>query len=268
VSFLHYNFCFMPRRLHCPLLCFCICLHLFGLLYSTCISRDRCSSTSIMFSSLVSFSIVCSSTKCCSTPSSSSDSSMNTGSIDVALSRIYSFGHQHLLLLWKNSTIDVLVVFISWIIVYANCVFSLYAFLFTHSNHDNECGGKLKANGWIFNTPSLSSILNSFSTFVLLNNFASSSCFCLCSFLYVSFSLVIFCNFSIAFFIVMLLWTTKFRKCAQPLATNTTCFRQYPFFGLKHPTHRIHFFIGLSSFNEHMILKINMTHHYKFVSLV
>jgi hypothetical protein len=28
------------------------------------------------------------------------------------------------------------------------------------------------------------------------------------------------------------------------------------------------FFSSLSSFNEHMILKINTTHHYKFVSLV
>jgi hypothetical protein len=67
-----------------------------------------------------------------------------------------------------------------WIIVYAKCIFSLYAFPFKHLDNDDECGGNLKANGWIFNTPSYFAILNSFSTFVLLNNFTSSSYFCLC----------------------------------------------------------------------------------------
>jgi len=185
-----------------------------------------------MFSSLVSFSIVYSSTKCCSTLLSSSDSSMNIRSIDVAFSPICSFGHQCFLLMCKNSTIDVLVVFMSSTIIYANCVFSLYAFPFTHSDHDDECGGKLKTNGWIFNTPSLFVILDSFFTFFLLNNFASSSYFCLCSFLYVSFSLAIFCNFSIPLFVIILLQTTKFQKCAQLLSTNTNCFRQLPHFFL------------------------------------
>ncbi len=108
VSSLHYSFCFTPLHLHHPLLCFCIRLHLCGLLYSTYTSRDRCSSTSTMFSSLVSFSIVCSFAKCCSTISSSSNSSMNTGSIDVALSLICSSGCQHLLVLCKNSTTNIL----------------------------------------------------------------------------------------------------------------------------------------------------------------
>jgi hypothetical protein len=70
----------------------------------------------------------------------------------------------------------------------------------------------------LFSTP--------FLLFFLLNNFASSSYFCLCSFLYVSFSLAIFCNFSIPLFVVMLPRTRKFQKCAQLLATNINCFRQ------------------------------------------
>jgi hypothetical protein len=38
----------------------------------------------------------------------------------------------------------------------------------------------------------------------------------------------------------MLLWTTKFRKCAQLLATNTNCFWQLPCFfrpWTSHPSH-------------------------------
>jgi hypothetical protein len=42
--------------------------------------------------------------------------------------------------------------------------------------------------------------------------------------LYVSFSLAIFYNFSIAFFVVMLLQTPKFQKYTQLLTTNTNCF--------------------------------------------
>jgi hypothetical protein len=215
----------MPLHLHHLSLCFCICLNLCGLLYSTYISRDRFSSTSIMISSLMSFSILCSSTKCCSIASSSSNSSMNTESINVALGLVYSFGCQRLLVLCKNSTTNILVVFMSWIIVCISCIFSLYTFPFIHYDDDDECKGNLKANGWLFNTPFFSAILNSFSTFVFLNNFASSSCFHLCSFLYASFSLVIFCNFSVTLFAFMLLQTPEFQKCAQLLATNINCFR-------------------------------------------
>ncbi len=101
MSSLHYNFCFMPLHVHHPSLCLCIRMHLCGLLYSTYTSKDRCSSTLIMFSSLVSFSVVCSSTKCCSTASSSSNSSMNTKSIDVILGPIYFFGCQYLAFVQK-----------------------------------------------------------------------------------------------------------------------------------------------------------------------
>jgi hypothetical protein len=173
----------------------------------------------------VSFPIVCSSTKCCSTASSSSNSSMNTRSIDVVIGPIYFFGCQCLLLLCKNSTTYILAVFMSWIIIYTRCIFSLYTFPFTHSNDDDECGGNFKANTSIFNTPSLFTIFNSFFTFFLFNNFASSSSFCMCSFLYASFSLVILCNFLVALFAVMLLQTLEFWKCAQLLARNTNCFQ-------------------------------------------
>jgi hypothetical protein len=36
---------------------------------------------------------------------------------------------------------------ISWIIIYANCIFSLYVFLSAHSKDDEECGGDYIANG-------------------------------------------------------------------------------------------------------------------------
>jgi hypothetical protein len=75
---------------------------------------------------------------------------MHTGSINVALGPICSLACQCHMLLRKNSTIDVLVISMSWIIVYANCIFSLYAFPSTHSKHD-ECDNNLTTNSWIFN---------------------------------------------------------------------------------------------------------------------
>ncbi len=90
----------------------------------------------------------------------------------------------------KNSITNLLVIFISWNIIYANCIFSLYAFPSTHSEDDDECDGDLTANGWIFNTPSHFALVNSSFTSILFNNFASSSCLCLCSLLYASFPLL------------------------------------------------------------------------------
>ncbi len=65
------------------------------------------------FSSLTPFYVVRASTKCCSTILSSLNFSMNTISTHVALSQVCSFTCQCLLLLRKNSTTYVLVVFIS-----------------------------------------------------------------------------------------------------------------------------------------------------------
>jgi hypothetical protein len=48
--------------------------------------------------------------------------------------------------LHKNWTANVLVIFISWIIVYTNCIFSLYVFPCAHFEDDDECGGDLTAN--------------------------------------------------------------------------------------------------------------------------
>jgi hypothetical protein len=114
---------------------------------------NSCSSCATTFSSLTSFYIVCASTKWCSSTLSSFDSSMHTRSIDVALGLVCSLACQGRLLLCKNSTTYVLVISMFWIIVYVNCIFSLYAFLSTHFEDDDECGDDLITNGWIFNTP-------------------------------------------------------------------------------------------------------------------
>jgi hypothetical protein len=114
---------------------------------STCTSMDSCTSVSMTFSSLVSFCAINVSTKCYSTSLSSFDYSINTESIDVALSLVYSLAHQCLLLLHKNSTTNVLVVSISWIIICTNYIFSLYTFPFAHSEDDDECDGDLTTNG-------------------------------------------------------------------------------------------------------------------------
>jgi hypothetical protein len=84
----------------------------------------------------LSFCIVCASTKWCSSASFSSDSSRHTRSIDVVPSHVYSLACQRCLLLRKNSTSNVPIVSMSWIIVYVNCIFTLYAFLSAHSKDD------------------------------------------------------------------------------------------------------------------------------------
>jgi len=108
---------------------------------------NSCYSTLISLFSPVSFCAICASTKCCSTTLSSSDSSMYTKSIDVIHGPIYSLACHYLLFLCKNSITNVLVVFISWIIICTNFIFSLYTFLFAHFEDDDECGDDLTANG-------------------------------------------------------------------------------------------------------------------------
>jgi len=68
-------------------------------------------------------------------------------SINVALGPVYLLACQRHLLLRKNSTTDVLVVFMFWIIICANYIFTLYAFLSAHPEDDDECDGNLTANG-------------------------------------------------------------------------------------------------------------------------
>jgi hypothetical protein len=95
--------------------------------------------------------------------------------------------------------------------------------------------------------PSRFALLN-FSSIFIFNNFASSSCFRLCSLFYTSFSFAISCCFSITLFAFMLLWTPELRKRAQLPTINTNCFRQLPlFFVLELPTRRIHLFTYPSS---------------------
>jgi hypothetical protein len=129
----------------------------------------------------------------------------------------------------QNSTSNVIFVSISWFIFYANHIFSLYAFPFADSEDDEECSNDLIANGWIFNTPSHSAFLNSFSVFIILKNFTSSSYLCLCSLLCASFSFVILYNFSITLFAFMLMWIPELWKCSQLPATTKTTFNSYPF---------------------------------------
>jgi hypothetical protein len=138
----------------------------------------------------------------------------------------------------------------SWIIIYANCIFSLYAFPFTQFENDDECDGDLIADGRIFNMPFLFALFNSFYTFVIFNNSVSSSCFFLYSLLFTSFSLAILYNFSITLFTLMLPWTLKLKKCAQLRSINANCFRWLLLFSiLEHLAHRIHFFTYPLSFN-------------------
>jgi hypothetical protein len=79
-------------------------------------SKDSCSSFATTFSSLASFSIIYASTKWCSSTLSSFDSSMHTISTNVALGLVYSFTCQCLLLFYKNSTTNVLIIYLFWII--------------------------------------------------------------------------------------------------------------------------------------------------------
>jgi hypothetical protein len=176
------------------------------------------------------------STKCCSSTLFSSDSLICTGSTNVTLGPVYFLACQCCLLLRKISTKDVPIVSMSWIIIYANCIFSLYGFPSMHFEDDDECSGNLIANGWIFNA-SLCALLNSSFTYVLLNNFFSSSCLRMCSLLYASFSLVIHCIFSNALSVVILcsltlLWTLKLRKHTQLPTTNVNCLLRLPYFFL------------------------------------
>jgi hypothetical protein len=92
----------------------------------------------------VSFCIICASIKWCSSALSPSDSSMHIGSIDVAPGPICPLTRQRRLLLLKNSTVNVRVVPMSWIIVCKNYIFTLYVFPSKHSE-DDECGGDLTA---------------------------------------------------------------------------------------------------------------------------
>ncbi len=87
------------------------------LLFAT--TSTSCSSYPTTFSSYMSFCTIYASTKWCSSTLSSSNSSMHTGSINIAPGFVCSFAHQRHLLLRKNSTAYVLIVLMSWIIIYA-----------------------------------------------------------------------------------------------------------------------------------------------------
>ncbi len=153
---------------------------------STCTSMDGCISASTMLSSLASVFVIYASTKCYSTTSSSSNSSMNIRSTNVIPSHVYSLARQPFYFCTKTQTADVLVVFMSWIIVGTKYIFSLYAFPSAHFKDDDECNNNLIANNWIFNMPSFSTLFNSSSTYVFLNNSTSSSSLRFCSLFYAS----------------------------------------------------------------------------------
>ncbi len=125
-------------------------------------SMDNCSSFTTTFSSFTSFYNVNASTKCYSSTSSSFNSSMHIKSTNITPCPVCFLAHQHHLLLHKNSIAYILIVFVFWIIVCANCIFSLYAFPSAHSKNDDECGDDLITNGWIFNIPFLFTLFNSY----------------------------------------------------------------------------------------------------------
>jgi hypothetical protein len=62
--------------------------------------------------------------------------------------------------LCKNSIVDVLNLYIFWIIVFANCILSLYTLPSSHFQDDDECGSNLTTNDWMFSIPTLSTFLN------------------------------------------------------------------------------------------------------------
>jgi hypothetical protein len=107
---------------------------------------DDCIPTSDISSSSMSFCTTYVSTDRCSTPSPPSNFAMFTGSTNVAFGPTCTLEFQPLLCLCKNSTADVLVLHIFWIIVYANCIFSLYTLPFSHFKDDGECGNNLTAD--------------------------------------------------------------------------------------------------------------------------
>jgi hypothetical protein len=130
---------------------------------SICTSMDGFTFTSRTLSSPMSFYNVYASTKCYSTASSSFNSLVNTKFTNVAPGHVCFLAHQLPLLLHKKLIANVPILYISWIIVYTNCILSLYVFPSTHSK-DDECDSDLITNNWIFN--SLLSLL--FSTFLQL----------------------------------------------------------------------------------------------------
>ncbi len=173
-------------------------------------SMDSYSSFVTFF--LASFCIIYASTKWCSLALSSFDSSMHIGFIDVTYGPVYSLTCQCRLPLHKNSIVDVLIISMFWIIICTNYILSLYAFPSRHSKDDDEYVNDLTTNSWIFNTPSFSAFLNSFSTCVIHKSSTSSSYLHLCSLLYASFSLVISCSFTIPLSPLIVLWIPKLWK--------------------------------------------------------
>jgi hypothetical protein len=61
---------------------------------------------------------------------------------------MFDFLHTNIFYFCTKTQLQIVqVIFISWIIIYVNYIFSLYAFPFTHSKDDDECGGNLTTNG-------------------------------------------------------------------------------------------------------------------------
>jgi hypothetical protein len=153
---------------------------------------------------------------------------MNTKSTIVAFGPSCSLAHQLLLRLRKNSTTDVPIIYILWIIVYASCIFPLYDLPSSHFENDGDYNSDLTANNWIFSIPSCFVFFNSSFSSFFFNNFSSSSCFYLCSFFYVSFSFAILYDFLIAFCAFMLLWMPKLWKHSQFPTINKKNFQWLP----------------------------------------
>jgi hypothetical protein len=104
-----------------------------------CIFFNGHTPTSSTYPSFASLCVAtCLSTNCCST-SSSSNSWMHIGSTSVVHGLLCSLELKPLFRLHKNSIVDVLDLYIFWIMECAICIFSWYYFLSSHSEDDGEC---------------------------------------------------------------------------------------------------------------------------------
>jgi hypothetical protein len=140
-----------------------------------CTYVDGCTFTWDTSSSPTSFCVVYAFTNCRSTPLFSFDFSMFIESTYVIPSLAYTLELQPIMCFHEIFITNILIIFISWIIICTNCFFSMYISPSSHSKDDGECGGNFIANNWMFNTHVFSTILN--SSFVFFSNsFASSSC--------------------------------------------------------------------------------------------
>jgi hypothetical protein len=184
---------------------------------------------------------------------SSFDSSINNRSIHVAHGLVYSLACQLLLLLCKSLIVDVLILYISCIIVCANNIFSLYTFPSTHSKDDDECGGNLKPMAEYYIIQYAFSLCSS----QLLFYFYSSQqfhFFLLPSFVLTPLHFFFHCCYLLFLYRIIYIHVTMNSKTLKMCTTSNNKYKLLLmitsfFFILELLTRRIHFFTCPLSFN-------------------